>query len=314
MQTRLSKADGVALHGLLEAATDDIVVRIDARGFIEAASSNISKLGYDLSQMLFKPHLADLAIPQHAPELKSRIDTVLADAPDENGLVEWYEFSVAAASAVKGVEPTEPSPWFALNLRALRKSDGDVTGALALLRSIDHKRALEGEVHARSSIDPLTGLANRHAFCSALRRHLAAGTDGALAMFEIDRMRAVSMQYGQRTADEIVWGFAKFLETMVNEEYELAQFDGERFCVILAGLSPKASRRWADEVLNTFASLALSTSSRSPRLSASAGLALIDGSVDSTLRQAELALVMARARGGMRVVQSGVNGGQSMAL
>ena len=125
-------------------------------------------------------------------------------------------------------------------------------------------------------------------------------------------MRAVFMQYGQRTADEIIWGFAKFLETMTGGEYDLAQFDGERFCVILSSLSRKLSRAWAEDVLETFANLTLTTSSRSPRLSASAGLATIEGSVDATLRQAELALVMARARGGMQVAEC-VTPGQGMA-
>jgi diguanylate cyclase (GGDEF)-like protein len=329
MYMGLSKADGVALRGLLEMATDDIVVRIDPSGFIEAASPNIARLGHDLSQLLFKPHLADLAHPHHAPDLKKRIESVLSGAPDDNGLVEWYEFRAGGEGAsddgaAVGDGPDEGGPdesgrmqverWLALSLRALVPGEGDVQGAMGLLRSIDHKRALEGEAHARAHVDPLTGLANRHAFCAALDRHLAAGSDGVLAMFEIDRMRAVFMQYGQRTGDEIVWGFARFLETMVNEQFELAQFAGERFCIILKGLSPRASRRWAEEVLKTFASLALTTSSRIPRLGASAGLAPIERSVDATLREAELALVMARARGGMRVVQSGVPGARRVGL
>jgi PleD family two-component response regulator len=123
-------------------------------------------------------------------------------------------------------------------------------------------------------------------------------------MFEIDRMRAVFMQYGQRTADEIIWGFAKFLEAMVNDEYELAQLGSERFCVILDGVPAKRNRRWVEDVLKTFASLTLTTSARAPRLSASAGLTPVAVSVDETLRQAEVALVMARAKGGMQVVQS----------
>ena len=49
MQTRISLAEGAALHGLLEEATGDIIVRVDALGFIETASSTIALLGYDRS-------------------------------------------------------------------------------------------------------------------------------------------------------------------------------------------------------------------------------------------------------------------------
>lgn len=308
MQTRISLAEGAALHGLLEEANGDIIVRVDSLGFIETASSNIGEMGYDLTQLLFKPHLADLALPDHSAELKAHVDLVLAGSDLESGSANWLEFPVRRVDPQDDGDAVQPAPpptsWYALSLRALCDDEGGVTGAIGLLRSVDRKRALEGEVHARSLVDPLTGLANRHAFCAALRRQLSCGSQGALAMFEIDRMRAVFMQYGQRTADEIVWGFARFLETMVAGEHDLAQLGSERFCVILAGLSHKASRRWTQDVLGTFASLTLTTSARAPRLSASAGLTPLRGSVDEILRQAEVAMVMARARGGMQVVES----------
>ncbi|MDJ0979394.1 MAG: diguanylate cyclase [Erythrobacter sp.] len=302
---RISLAEGAALHGLLEEATGDIVVKVDPHGFIETASSNIIEIGYDLSQLLLKPHLADLAKREYAAELKAHLEAVLAGSPEENASVEWLEFPVGIAETPSHLEARpHQKVWYALSLRAMKNEDGAVIGALGLLRSVERLRALEGEVYSRARIDPLTGLANRHAICASLRRQLAAGEEGALALFEIDRMRAVYLQYGQRTADEIICGFAKFLEAVVPKDCELGQFDGERFCVILPGLARKASLDWAQEALETFASLTLTTTARSPRLSASAGLAVIETSVDWTLRQAELALVMARARGGMQVAQS----------
>ncbi|MEL6540838.1 MAG: GGDEF domain-containing protein [Pseudomonadota bacterium] len=302
MQSRVSLAEGAALQGLLEDATSDIVVRIDAQGFIETASANLIQIGYDLSQLLLKPHLAELAESAHTPALKGRIDQVLSSKMCENGSADWLEFPIGVPNSEAG-ETRSPPTWYALSLRALAGADGVVTGAMGLLRSIERNRALEGEIHSRALVDPLTGLANRHAFCAALKQQLAGAEDAVIAMFEIDRMRAVVLQYGQRTADEIIWGFARFLEAMVGEDFKLAQFDGERFCVMLSGLSLEASRNWAKEVLTTFGSLALTPSSRRPHLSASAGLASVEGNVDQTLRQAELALVMARARGGMRVEQ-----------
>ena len=303
MQMRMSLAEGAALHGLLEETTGDIVVRVDRDGFIESASANLCEIGYDLSQWLLKPHLTDLAQLDHVAVLKDHVDLVLSGRHDESGTVDWLEFPVGRPTLEDRPSNAAHKTWYALSLRVITDDGGDVSGALGLLRSVERMRALECEIYSRALIDPLTGLANRHAFCATLRRQLASGQGGAMALFEVDRMRAVFMQYGQRTADEIIWGFAKFLETMVPDGYELAQFDGERFCVILPGLSRRASRKWTQDVLQTFASLTLTTSSRAPRLSASAGLALIENSVDWTLRQAELALVLARAGGGMQVAE-----------
>lgn len=304
MQMWMSMAEGAALHGLLEEATGDIVIRINRDGFIETASPSLAEIGYDLSQLLLKPHLADLADRNHFLELEAHIETVLSAAPAEAGAVDWFEFPVTPVGLDAAAEAPSQRIWYALSLRAIMDESGEVCGALGLLRSLERIRALEGEVYSRALIDPLTGLANRHAFCAALRRQLATGESGVMALFEVDRMRAIFMQYGQRTADEIIWGFARFLETMVQPDYQLAQFDAERFCVILPGQTGKSSRRWVEEVLRTFAALTLTDSPRSPRLSASAGLAPIEHSLDWTLRQAELALVMARAGGGMQVAES----------
>ena len=87
---------------------------------------------------------------------------------------------------------------------------------------------------------------------------------------------------------------------MVLPGHTLAQIDSERFGVLLPGVSISRARAWADDTLKTFSGLAASSSSRTPELSASAGLARVEMNVDWTLRQAELGLVMARAGGGMR--------------
>jgi PleD family two-component response regulator len=187
----------------------------------------------------------------------------------------------------------------------MRDPRGVPDGALCLMRSVQQVRSLEGELHARAVTDPLTGLANRAAFCASLRRHLALGGGQMVAIFAVDAMRALLLRYGQRTADEVVWGFAKFLETMALPGHELAQLDGERFAVVLPEMTSRGAREWAEEVVETFAGLASGVSPKAPQLTASAGLARIACTVDWTLREAELGLVLARAGGGSQVAVAG---------
>jgi diguanylate cyclase (GGDEF)-like protein len=180
---------------------------------------------------------------------------------------------------------------------------------MCLMRSVQQVRSLEGELHARAVTDPLTGLANRTAFCASLRRHLARGGGQMVAVFAVDNMRALLLRYGQRTADEVLWGFAKFLETMTQTlatpGHELAQLDGERFAVLLPEMTARAAREWAEDVIETFAGLAAPASAKAPQLTASAGLARVECTVDWTLREAELGLVLARAGGGRQVAAAG---------
>ena len=126
-----------------------------------------------------------------------------------------------------------------------------------------------------------------------------------IAVFAVDAMRALLMRYGQRTADEVLWGFAKFLETMALPGHELAQLDGERFAVLLPEMTSRGAREWAEDVVTTFAGLAAPVSAKAPQLSASAGLARVECTVDWTLREAELGLVLARAGGGKQVAIAG---------
>lgn len=301
MNMGLSAAEGMILHGLLEESAGDIVLKLDGDGFIIHASTNFTELGFDLSHLLLFPNITDLAARSHVDDVADYAQRALSG----RAMGGWIEFPTIGHASPEDQEGDTSPRWYALSLRPIADDQGRPSGAIGLMRSVQHLRSLEGELHASVLTDPLTGLANRHAFCASLRRHLATGGSHTIAVFAVDRMRALFMQYGQRTADEIQWGLAKFLEAMVLPGQELAQLDEERFAVILPDMPMRAAVDWADDVLETFASLTMGMSSRTSKLSASAGIAKVECTVDWTLRQAELALVMARAGGGMQVGKAG---------
>lgn len=301
MKIGLSDVEGRILHGLLEETSGDIVVRIDTRGFIVHASANISELGLDLSDALLLPHITDLAERDHGAFLGAHVSQAL-DGRVQSG---WVEFPVIACDEHETCRAPHCQRWYALSLRPMFDAGGVVDGALCLMRSVQQLRSLEGELHNRAVTDPLTGLANRQAFCASLRRHLAQGGGQMMAVLAVDGMRALLMRYGQRTADEVLWGFAKFLETMALPGHEVAQLDGERFGVLLPEMTSRAAREWAEDVVMTFSALAAPTSAKAPQLTASAGVARVECTVDWTLREAELGLVLARAGGGRQVAVAG---------
>jgi diguanylate cyclase (GGDEF)-like protein len=291
------------LRGLIEEAVGDIVLRLDCRGFILDASRNIGELGLDVSAALIQPHLTDLVGPDYRSHVSQHLAGILRG---ETG-AGWIEFP-----AIASPEP-EPEPacrsearqrWYGLSLSPLTGEAGTTEGALGLMRSVQHLRRLEGELHNRAITDPLTGLPNRQAFCASLRRHLAGGGGQIMALFAIDSIRTLGLRYGQRSADEILWGFARFLETMALPGHELAHFDGERLAMLLPQMSAAAARSFAEDVVHTFCALALPGSGRGPQLTVSAGLARVECTVDWVLREAETSLVLARASGGGCVAQA----------
>lgn len=309
MKIGLSEVEGRVLHGLIEEASGDIVIRLDRRGFVIHASGNVADLGYDFDTTLLPPHITDLADADHAAMLGEHVGAALAGEARAG----WIEFP--AALMALGIEPSgglpQPRRWFAISLRPMHDTAGPSDGpdgALCLMRSVQRLRLLEGELYNRAVTDPLTGLANRQAFCASLRRHLASGGGQMIAVLAVDGMRALLLQYSQRTADEVLWGFAKFLGTMALPDHELAQLDGERFGVLLPSMSLRSAREWAEDVVQTFSALASPASAKAPQLTASAGIARVECTVDWTLREAELGLVLARAGGGKQIGLAGHRG------
>jgi GGDEF domain-containing protein len=285
----------------------DIIVRLDHSGFVLEASGRTEGLGIDLEAQLVMPHIADFADPRCRTEVACYFEQVVSG----HGVADGIEFTVAlAAQSAEDLEQNsshqeqaaspEQTQRYNLKLSLIEADTGEALGAIGTLHPIKC-----GPAPARSSFTdsfdvPSTGLANRRCLARALSASIASQETVSVAIFAIDGMRSIFMQYGQGTADEIRWGFARFLEAMVEPHHTLTQIDDERFGVILSGMQPIQVREWAISTLNTFAGLTVPSKGGKPTFSASAGIARAQSSAEWTLRQAELGLVMARSAGGMQ--------------
>ena len=160
--------------------------------------------------------------------------------------------------------------------------DGSIDGALCLMRSVQQVRLLEGELHNRAVTDPLTGLANRQAFCASLRRHLAGGGGQVVAVFAVDGMRALLMRYGQRTADEVVWGFAQVPRShgaarSTNSPSSMVNVSACLLPAMSLRIAPRMGRGCGADLRRPCRPL---RSAKAPQLTASAGLARVECTVD----------------------------------
>jgi GGDEF domain-containing protein len=305
-------------------SSEEIIVRLDNAGFIVEASDNAARLGVDLDSLLVMPHIADFASGDRCIEVARYFQDIMAGRRIDDSIefeADICRSDEAAFSRCKSDETcseAECGHWFRLSLRLVLDPEQRPLGAVGTLHSVQRKYSHDRPSRDHPGTDPVTGLPGRPAFVRSLADTIASGRKASMATFAIDGSRAIFMQFGQRTADEIRWGFARFLETMTEQRHELAQVDDERFGVLLTGANPREAREWAAEVLQTFAGLAMGSSSRAPELTASAGLAPVEHSADWTLRQAELGLVMARAGGGMQTAicqpASGIASGQTVEL
>ncbi|MFZ9395336.1 MAG: GGDEF domain-containing protein [Erythrobacter sp.] len=288
MMNAFSARYGEILHEMLADTADSIVIKTDAEGFIEEASRGIETLGLRLSEMLFKPHIADLADSSHAAAVRA----YHAEALNGHPPVKRLEFPIMTG-------PAELA-WYALSLRPAPDERGAASGALGLLRSVEGRRMLEDELASAAMTDAVTGLANGRAFQAMLAHLLAHGAQGAVAVFEIDRFAALKLRFGHAIAQEMLWAFGRFLANILPPDFILARLDGDRFAVLMPQCDGAAAMEITRDILSTFASLSSDAQRAETRLSASAGIATVGGSLDTVMIHAERALVVARALGGKR--------------
>ena len=285
---KFSARYGAVLQEMLAETAGSIIMKTDVNGFIEDASPGLEELGLSLAEMLFKPHLADLTCANHSEALRR----FHADVLNGDNVQRQIEFPVATTP--------ENTSWYSLSLRPAPSRPNGSDGALGLLRSIDGRRSLEQELATAATTDLATGLANARAFRAFLAQIIAREGQGAVAVFEVDRLATLKLRFGHSTSDDVLWAFARFLGNMLEPDDILARLDGDRFAVLMSNADAESALGKAKEIIATFTGISRDAQRPDIRLSASAGIASVAGSLETVLIHAERALVVARALGGGR--------------
>jgi len=184
-------------------------------------------------------------------------------------------------------------------------TDGTASGAVIAFRDITERKAFEDELHQHAFYDSLTGLANRRLLVErldqALRRSALDRKTHALIFVDVDRFKSINDSLGHVTGDEFLVVIAARMKAVVRSRDLLARFGGDEFVVLLedvggAHVAVAAARRICAAVEQT---MALSDG-HDVVASVSAGIALTEPgkSADDVLRNADVAMYDAKAKGG----------------
>jgi diguanylate cyclase (GGDEF)-like protein/PAS domain S-box-containing protein len=289
MGVQLSRAESSELYRLLAEDTGDIVIKTDRDGFILDASPAIARLGVVMPEMLIGPHISDLVDPGRANQVRRSHQAVVTGQHSRCRI----EFPAPAHLG--------ETCWFELNLRGLAGSGGAIQGAIGLLRDIGERKLHEQVLFAAKMTDPLTGLTNRRAFLAMLEHMIDGGQPGCLALIDIDHFKAINLKYGHSAGDEVLVLFAEFVRERASSNVIVSRVDGESLSLLMPGAS--ATRAAADcrQIVGALGELHLEISGKRLAITASAGVARIDGTPDAVVRRAEMALFLAKAKGRNRL-------------
>jgi diguanylate cyclase (GGDEF)-like protein/PAS domain S-box-containing protein len=199
--------------------------------------------------------------------------------------------------------------WFALKARPVVGSDGEVVRIVGTLTDVTEFKNAEERLLHDAVHDNLTGLPNRELFVDRLESVLALSkADPAIhptvIVIDLDRFKQVNDSVGIAVGDSILLTLARRLGRLLKPQDTLARLAGDQFALIL--LSERESDKIIAfaEMLRKALRAPITFNDREIFLTASMGIALLDGQphrTEEVLKDAELAMYHAKRIGGDRI-------------
>ena len=107
------------------------------------------------------------------------------------------------------------------------------------------------DVRKESLTDPLTGVANRKAFDTAMEtalQALAEGENVSLMMCDIDHFKKFNDTWGHQTGDQVLRLVANCLSDNVKGRDTASRYGGEEFAVLMRGTGLANATHVADQI------------------------------------------------------------------
>jgi len=276
-------------YRLLADNMTDVILRADLEGVVLYASPSAARQGLAHPTELIGRNLLDIVHPSYGASFMSAYEEVIADRT----VSPWTEFP--------GFSDGREENWFDTQIRCSFDENGNADGAVIVLRSIEERKQLEQQLFAATLTDPLTNLTNRRAFNSMLQYHLDVPIDGCLAMFDIDDFRSINRDHGHAIGDQVLTTVAKLMRALLRKDDIISRIGGERFAVLLSRATPDQAEVLCRRVVTTLSEMSDAADAAGPRITVSAGVARIEGTMDETMKRADAAVVIAKAKGRNRL-------------
>lgn len=186
--------------------------------------------------------------------------------------------------------------------------DGDsVPSIVGAAVDVTEQNALRTELEWLAHTDPLTGIANRRRFMSALEdeieRSITDDRQVSLILIDIDHFKHINDTHGHALGDTVIKGIAE----MINQAAEAAEglaarIGGEEYAVIMPDCGARAALTFAERLRKSVAGNVISHEDEDISVTISLGIASgLDGAddvnADTLLIPADIALYESKARG-----------------
>ncbi len=203
-----------------------------------------------------------------------------------------------------------------LTISAVKSPDGETTHYVGTFSEITQNKEAEAEVHRLAYYDPLTHLPNRRLLLDRLGQALASSTRsghyGAVVFLDLDNFKTLNDTRGHPVGDLLLAAVAHRLQTGMREGDTISRLGdtisrlgGDEFVLVLEDLSSDdvqaaVQARQVCEKIREAMAQPYDLDGREFHCTASLGVTLFrnhEASVDTLLKQADLALYQAKGAG-----------------
>ena len=187
-------------------------------------------------------------------------------------------------------------------------NDPNVEGLVLTARDVTERQALEDQLRHQAFHDSLTGLANRALFANrvehALIRSARRGAPLAVLYLDLDDFKTINDTIGHADGDDLLVTVADRLRASLRMGDTAARLGGDEFAVLLDELTDDTEALVVAERILAALQPPFVLQGREVTTGASIGIAISDlgGSADDLLRNADVAMYMAKSQGKNRCV------------
>ncbi|WP_423066165.1 diguanylate cyclase [Devosia sp. CN2-171] len=182
-------------------------------------------------------------------------------------------------------------------------SEGRVLRTIGTDTDITHLKEIEARLEHAATHDPLTGLANRASFGSAVVA--AAGALPSCLMFiDLDQFKPINDALGHAAGDSVLVAVGERIKSVVRSADFTARIGGDEFVVLLRDCALENALGLAEEVSAAIASIEIAPMRKPHKLGASIGLVQLTAgaTADAVLAQADAACYAAKKAGRGQIV------------
>jgi diguanylate cyclase (GGDEF)-like protein/PAS domain S-box-containing protein len=281
-------------HALVQNSSD-VITLIGRHGTIRYQSASVERiLGYKETDLIGRA-FGDLVHPEDRTHMLRKIDEA----------VNIVGPPIAAECRLRRADDSYcPAEVTITNLLELPA----VQGLVLNTRDVSERKALEEKLTHQAFHDSLTNLPNRAAFRMHLEHALQGETDRRIAVLflDLDDFKAVNDTLGHDTGDQLLTAAGARIASTLRPGDTVARLGGDEFAVLLRNMEDEQiAARVAERITRQLAP-PFAIGGKEISIRASIGIAgLVSGqeAADELIRNADVAMYIAKSKGKARYVE-----------